>query len=218
MTHSDITPDRLRELASEWYDLDAQASLTLRMLAGLTEAEIVRYDKLPLRMAMALQAVADLIKRHAATLAARDALLRRADRQLLSCADHLSETTDPRSKDIHNARALADEIAAALKGSEPNDRRAARDLVGVDDARSGRDGEATLSDERTCAECRFSRSHSPGGAESATGHVWCGWVFGTFDEAGDRMPLWAFEILALHPSAHGELDRAEDCPAFEEGL
>jgi hypothetical protein len=49
MTHPD--PAALRALASEWLDLDLQASMT--------EAEMARYDKLPLLMAQALHAIAN---------------------------------------------------------------------------------------------------------------------------------------------------------------
>ena len=51
MTTPDLTPSRLRALADEWRMLDLQAAMT--------EAEIARYEKLPLLMATALENVAD---------------------------------------------------------------------------------------------------------------------------------------------------------------
>jgi len=48
---TDLTPSRLRALADEWRQLDLQASMT--------EAEMARYEKLPLLMATALEGVAD---------------------------------------------------------------------------------------------------------------------------------------------------------------
>lgn len=51
VSNSDLTPARLRALADEWLMLDLQGSMT--------EAEMVRYDKLPLLMATALKGAAD---------------------------------------------------------------------------------------------------------------------------------------------------------------
>ena len=48
---SDLTPARLRALANEYLMLDLQASMT--------EAEMARYDRLPLLMAQALKGFAD---------------------------------------------------------------------------------------------------------------------------------------------------------------
>ena len=51
MTTPDLTPARLRALADEWKMLDLQFSMT--------EAEMARYEKLPLLMATALKGIAD---------------------------------------------------------------------------------------------------------------------------------------------------------------
>lgn len=51
MTAPDLTPARLRALADEWIMLDLQASMT--------EAEMARYDRLPLLLAQALKGLAD---------------------------------------------------------------------------------------------------------------------------------------------------------------
>lgn len=66
-----------------------------------------------------------------------------------------------------------------------------------------------MSDERTCYGCRF-------GALVNTYQSRCGWVVDTQDEAGDRMPGWAWDAIRLHPDNYGPHDRAETCAAFEE--
>lgn len=64
----------------------------------------------------------------------------------------------------------------------------------------------------SCANCRFGVSIGPlGGIE----HARCNWIDGTHDEAGDRMPAWAHELLRESQFAVGRADRAESCPAFE---
>lgn len=62
----------------------------------------------------------------------------------------------------------------------------------------------------SCRMCRF------GDAATDPNEARCLWVTGTSDDAGDRMPSWAHEILREHAAEEiGPLDRAETCPAFE---
>lgn len=64
-----------------------------------------------------------------------------------------------------------------------------------------------------CSKCRFGTSlGSVGEATLAR----CGWVDESEDEAGDRMPGWAHEMLRDSPLAVGNDDRAETCAAYEE--
>ncbi len=73
-----------------------------------------------------------------------------------------------------------------------------------------------LAPERDCLQCRFGSRMSARGAESADGYAWCAWALAQ-DDAGDRMPCWAHEVLMKAPWAHhGQIDRAEECPAFEQ--
>jgi hypothetical protein len=68
---------------------------------------------------------------------------------------------------------------------------------------------------RDCVNCRFSEPAPMGEAKQLQAR--CGWVDRAHDEAGDRMPRWAWEIVAALPhAAIASVDRGEDCPAFEE--
>jgi hypothetical protein len=67
--------------------------------------------------------------------------------------------------------------------------------------------------KQSCAQCRFGTAIGRVGKSDL---VRCGWVDRTEDEAGDRMPEWAHELLRDHSHAVGNDDRGETCPAFEE--
>jgi len=68
--------------------------------------------------------------------------------------------------------------------------------------------------KRHCDECRFGTLLGVVGSATL---VRCGWVDRTQDEAGDRMPQWAHELLLADlTAAVGNDERAETCPAFEE--
>lgn len=72
-----------------------------------------------------------------------------------------------------------------------------------------------MSEGQTCDQCRFRVAKTPRDGIDRVMFARCGWVDHAQDEAGDRMPIWAWEIVAHHREAYGPNDRAEDCPAFE---
>ncbi len=68
----------------------------------------------------------------------------------------------------------------------------------------------------TCAAtCKWGEAVAAPAVEGVT-QARCKWVTGSQDEAGDRMPAWAWQELCLSPEAVGPDDRAETCPAWQE--